>query len=95
MARKSRKKTGSAVCVSTSPAVKPFSTAIYARLSVENSGKNDDGDSIENQVSICREYIEERKSMPLSVRISAASVVIISKQVIILKRYFRFWGSAL
>ena len=59
MARKSRKKTGSAVCVSTSPAVKPFSTAIYARLSVENSGKNDDGDSIENQVSICREYIEE------------------------------------
>ena len=60
MARKSRKKTGSAVCVSTSPAVKPFSTAIYARLSVENSGKNDDGDSIENQVSICREYIEER-----------------------------------
>ena len=66
MARKSRKKTGSAVCVSTSPAVKPFSTAIYARLSVENSGKNDDGDSIENQVSICREYIEERPYLSLT-----------------------------
>ncbi len=39
---------------------------IYARLSVENSGKNDDGDSIENQVSICREYIEERPYLSLT-----------------------------
>ena len=39
---------------------------IYARLSVENSGKNDDGDSIENQVSICREYIEERTYLSLT-----------------------------
>jgi DNA invertase Pin-like site-specific DNA recombinase len=42
--------------------IKPTSvweTAIYARLSVENSKKNDDGESIEGQIEICREYIED------------------------------------
>lgn len=34
-------------------------TAIYARLSIENSGKDDQGESIEGQVEICRDYIEE------------------------------------
>lgn len=29
-----------------------WETAIYARLSVENSKKNDDGDSIEGQIEI-------------------------------------------
>ena len=36
-----------------------WETAIYARLSIENSGKNDGGDSIESQIEICREYISE------------------------------------
>ena len=29
-----------------------FPTAIYARLSVENSGKDDDGAAIENQIDV-------------------------------------------
>lgn len=36
-----------------------YPTAIYARLSVENSGKDDNGAAIENQIEICREYIAE------------------------------------
>lgn len=32
-------------------------TAIYARLSVENSGKDDNGAAIENQIAVCREYV--------------------------------------
>jgi len=36
-----------------------WETAIYVRLSVENSKKNDEGESIEGQVEICREYIED------------------------------------
>lgn len=34
-------------------------TAVYARLSIENSGKDDNGESIEGQVEICRDYVEE------------------------------------
>ena len=34
-------------------------TAVYARLSIENSGKDDKGESIEGQVEICRDYIDE------------------------------------
>ncbi|MCD8103926.1 MAG: recombinase family protein [Lachnospiraceae bacterium] len=40
-------------------------TAIYARLSIVNSGKDDDGDSIENQVEICRDYLEEHPYLHL------------------------------
>ena len=40
-------------------------TGIYVRLSVENSGKDDDGDSIENQTSICKEYVEEHPDLKL------------------------------
>ena len=36
-----------------------WETAIYARLSVENSNKDDNGESIEGQVEICRQYIED------------------------------------
>ena len=43
-----------------------WETAIYARLSVENSGKNDDGESIDGQVNICREYIEEHPYLNLA-----------------------------
>ena len=40
-------------------------TAIYARLSVENSGKDDKGESIEGQVELCRDYIEEHPYLHL------------------------------
>lgn len=40
-------------------------TAIYARLSVENAGKDDGGDSIENQVEICRGYLEDHPYLHL------------------------------
>lgn len=39
--------------------VTAWNTAIYARLSVENSGKDDNGESIEGQISICEDYINE------------------------------------
>lgn len=42
-----------------------FPTAIYVRLSVENSGRADDGDSIENQKSICREYLKDHSDLKL------------------------------
>ena len=66
MARKSRKTSNASVCVTPSPEEKVFKTAIYARLSIENSGKDDDGDSIENQITICREYINERPYLKLA-----------------------------
>ena len=46
------------------PAV--WETAIYARLSVENSKKNDDGDSIEGQIEICRDYKSEHPYLHLA-----------------------------
>ena len=39
--------------------------AIYARLSVENSGKDDKGESIEGQTELCRDYIEEHPDLHL------------------------------
>ena len=64
MARKSRKNIVPEV-KKTSVEIQTFSTAIYVRLSVENSGKGDSGDSIENQTDICRGYIEERPYLNL------------------------------
>ncbi|MDO4649602.1 MAG: recombinase family protein, partial [Eubacteriales bacterium] len=40
-------------------------TAIYARLSIENSGKDDKGESIEGQIEICRDYVEEHPYLHL------------------------------
>ena len=65
MARKSRKNTAQIVKASETTAVRTFSTAIYVRLSIENSGKDDEGDSIENQTGICREYVEARPYLNL------------------------------
>ena len=49
MARKSRKAQAQPVAeVKKETAALP--TAIYARLSVENSGKDDDGNSLQNQI---------------------------------------------
>lgn len=64
MARKSRKFEQDA-SVTSLPQSEALKTAIYARLSVENSGKNDDGDSIENQINFCKEYIKERPYLKL------------------------------
>lgn len=65
MARKSRKNQTAQVKLPDSPSVRTFSTAIYVRLSIENSGKDDAGDSIENQIGICREYLEARPYLNL------------------------------
>ena len=64
MARKSRK---NADILTVTPVQESsfYSTAIYARLSIENSGKDDDGDSIANQISFCRAYLEEHKDLKL------------------------------
>ena len=63
MARKNR----TAVCPQP-PVVgtaQVFPTAIYARLSVENSGKAEDRDVIANQIAICKSYIDERPYLRL------------------------------
>ena len=64
MARKSRKNTG-AVIEAPVQACSYFSTAIYVRLSIENSGKDDDGDSIANQISFCKAYLAEHTDLKL------------------------------
>lgn len=64
MARKSRKNTG-AVIEAPAQGSSYFSTAIYVRLSIENSGKDDDGDSIANQISFCKAYLAEHTDLKL------------------------------
>lgn len=64
MARKSRKNTG-AVIEAPVQTSNYFSTAIYVRLSIENSGKDDDGDSIANQISFCKAYLAEHADLKL------------------------------
>lgn len=57
MARKSRKAQAQPVAeVKKETAALP--TAIYARLSVENSGKDDDGNSLKNQIAVCKDYLD-------------------------------------
>ena len=59
MARKSRKtqvRNKPVAEVTTEAAALP--TAIYARRSVENSGKDDDGNSLQNQIAVCKDYLE-------------------------------------
>lgn len=43
-----------------------LSVAIYARLSVENGGKDDNGASLETQINICREYLKDRPYLRLT-----------------------------
>lgn len=64
MARKSRKTSGTVI---EAPVVisNYYSTAIYVRLSIENSGKDDDGDSIANQISFCKAYLAEHTDLKL------------------------------
>lgn len=64
MARKSRKNVNEVLPI-TSEDNNTFPTAIYVRLSIENSGKKDEGNSIENQTSICEEYLAEQPDLKL------------------------------
>ena len=65
MARKSRKTVITVEAERPEEAIAYYPTAIYARLSVENSGKDDAGDSIANQISICREYLKGEAELQL------------------------------
>ena len=56
MARKSRKIAAAEPVCEAAP-LQIFPTAIYARLSVENSGKSEKVDVITNQIEICKSYI--------------------------------------
>ena len=60
MARKSRKTTPAVEPVVEAAPLQIFPTAIYARLSVENSGKSENVDVIANQIEICKSYIADR-----------------------------------
>lgn len=64
MARKSRKNVN-AVVLTAKEENKACPTAIYVRLSIENSGKKDEGNSIENQMNICKEYLSEHPELKL------------------------------
>ena len=64
MARKSRKNIETTAAAPVTESIY-YKTAVYVRLSIENSGKDDDGDSIENQTSICKEYIAEHPDLKL------------------------------
>ena len=56
MARKSRKNSSQPESAAQIGQVS-YVTAIYARLSVENSGKQDEGASLQNQIDVCKEYV--------------------------------------
>ena len=57
MARKSRKAQAQTVA-EVKKEITALPTAIYARLSVENSGKDDDGNSLQNQIAVCEDYLD-------------------------------------
>lgn len=57
MARKSRRLPEALESGRQSENTRIYATAIYARLSVENSGKDDGGAALETQVAVCEEYI--------------------------------------
>ena len=69
MARKSRKNPGTpdAAKASEGRALSKalFHAAIYVRLSVENSGKDDEGESIENQKNICEDFLNQHPEIKL------------------------------
>ena len=65
MARKSRKVAAVAEPIIEATPAQIFQTAIYARLSVENSGKSEKVDVITNQIEICKSYIADRPYLDL------------------------------
>ena len=62
MARKRRKLPFDAV---GSEFDRGISTAVYLRLSAENSGKDDDGMSMENQKKICMDFLQKHDELEL------------------------------
>ena len=65
MARKSRKASRREIEVVAGPEFGQAPTAFYARLSVENSGKDDNGSAIETQVDVCRDYLKDFPELKL------------------------------
>ena len=65
MARKSRRTVATVAAEKNDAAVAYYQTAIYARLSIENSGKDDEGDSIANQISFCKDYLKDKNDLKL------------------------------
>ena len=63
MARPSRK--GLVESVEPVGAQLVYKTAVYVRLSIENSGKEDEGASIENQKKVCLDYLESHTDLQL------------------------------
>lgn len=63
MARPSRK--GLVESVEPVGAQLVYKTAVYVRLSIENSGKEDEGASIENQKKVCLDYLESHMDLQL------------------------------
>ena len=64
MGRKSRRDDAVSTVIAEKP-VEVYPTAIYARLSIENSGKDDDGAAIATQIEICKEYIQSKPDLQL------------------------------
>ena len=64
MGRKSRRNDAVSTVIAEKP-VEVYPTAIYARLSIENSGKDDDGAAIATQIEICKEYIQSKPDLQL------------------------------
>ena len=67
MGRKSKRNDSNDVAVLNKP-LEIFPTAIYARLSVENSGKDDGGAALATQIEICKQYIDERMRFEQSLK---------------------------
>lgn len=65
MARKSRANINETLTLDV-PKIITIKTAIYARLSAENSHKDDDGNAIENQIAVCKEFIKENSEFSLA-----------------------------
>lgn len=65
MGRTSRRTGKEAAPMATVAKEDMFLTAIYARLSVENSGKDDDGAALENQIEVCKEYVKDCPDLQL------------------------------
>lgn len=65
MARKSRKQETDNHAPLLNPENEIYLCGIYGRLSLVNSGKQDEGDSIENQLSICSRFVDERPELKL------------------------------
>ena len=63
MARKSRK--GLVETVEKKENKVTYPTAVYVRLSIENSGKEDEGASIENQKKVCLDYLMSHPDLQL------------------------------